>query len=230
MPMKSLLLICGQFSLSPITDIETFSSGVNFYQRQHRSKGNRPQATEGCLMRKARDWLAGRSWWTVAAILAVVFAAGVYGFDAAIRPNHVGWVRLVAALGGGVLYGACMALFFRSQQRKYGGQSTSRAIEKAIKAGELPESVQPEIWLPLLERKRRSDRFMAWAGPVEFALFTALDVYLIATQPGVWFWGVSAAGFAGLGIWIPFWTVRRKPKIDALIAQLKTQEPGRSPV
>lgn len=181
-------------------------------------------------MRKVQNWQNGRSWWIGAAILALLWTGGVYGVNAATHPNQVGWAWLVGALVGGVFYGCVMAFFFRRQQRKYGGQSTSRALAKAIKAGELPETAQPEIWLPLLERIRRSDRFMSWAGPVEFGLFTVLSVYLIATQPQVWFWWVAAAGFVGLGIWIPFWTLRRKPKITALIVQLEARERGPSSV
>lgn len=174
-------------------------------------------------MKSLRDWLARRSWWTVAAIMAFMWTAGMYGIQAAIRPDRAGWGLLVGSLVGGVLYGIFMALVFRRQRRKYGGQDTNGAIEKAIKGGRLPEGVQRELWVPLLERKRRSDRFMTWAGPVEFVLFAALALYLGITEPGVWFWWLAAAGFICFGIFIPVWAARRKPKIDALIDSLKAQ-------
>lgn len=171
-------------------------------------------------MQSVREWFSKRSWWSAAAIMAILFAAGTYGFQVAIRPDRAGWVLLALSLASGVLYGVCMALVFRNLQKKYGGRDTAGAIEKAIKKGRLPEGVQPEVWLPLLERKRRSDRFMAWAGPIECGVFAALELYLGITDPGVWFWWLAAAAFVCFGIWTPFWALRRRPKIDALISGL----------
>lgn len=34
----------------------------------------------------------------------------------------------------------------------------------------------------------RSDQFWAWAAPVAFGLFAALEVYLGITEPVVWVW------------------------------------------
>jgi len=177
----------------------------------------------GYLMQSFRDWFAKRSWWTVAAIMAILWAAGMYGIQAAIRPDRAGWGWLAGSLASGVLYGIFMALVFRNLQKKYGGGDTAGAIEKAIKKGRLPQGVQPEVWLPLLERKRRSDRFLTWAGPIEFGLFAALELYLGITEPGVWFWWLAAVAFVCFGIWTPVWAVRRRPRIDALIAGLKAQ-------
>lgn len=177
------------------------------------------------MLKKLQDWLGKKSWWTVAAIMAGAWTAGWFGIQAATRPGGASWGLFVGALVGGVLYGGGMALIFRRQQRKYGGPSTSREIENAIGERELPEGVQPEIWLPLLERKRRSERHMVWVGPIEFALFTALGIYLTVTEPQVWFWWLATALFAGLGIWVPLWTIRRGHRMDTLIAELKAQEP-----
>ncbi len=69
---------------------------------------------------------------------------------------------------------------------------------------------------------------MVWVGPIEFALFTALCVFLIVMEPSVWFWWLSTVLFVGLGIWVPLWSIRRAPRIDALIAELKAHETDRS--
>ena len=175
----------------------------------------------GVLVERVRDWVAGRSWWTLGAIMAVFFAAGTYGIQAVIWPPHTGWAWITSALIGGIFYGTFMAIIFRNLQRKYGGRDTARAVENAIKKGRLPDNVQVEVWLPLLERKRRSEGFWAWAGPLEFGLFAALEVYLAITEPGILFWWLAAAVFVGLGVWMPLWAHRRRPRIETLIASLK---------
>ncbi|WP_442545201.1 hypothetical protein ACSBOX_05865 [Arthrobacter sp. KN11-1C] len=180
------------------------------------------------MLKKWQDWLGKRSWWTLATILAVFWTLGWFGIQAAIRPSGASWGLLVGAVVGGIFYGGFMALIFRRQQAKYGGPSTSRAIEMAVREGRLPEGAEPEIWLPLLDRKKRTERRMVWVGPIEFALFTALCVFLIVTEPSVWSWWVATVLFVGLGIWVPLWSIRRAHRIDALIAELKAQETDRS--
>ncbi|OOP65315.1 hypothetical protein BMF89_00265 [Arthrobacter sp. SRS-W-1-2016] len=160
--------------------------------------------------------------------MAVFWTLGWFGIQAAIRPGGASWGLLVGALVGGIFYGGFMALIFRRQQAKYGGPDTSKAIQQAVKEGSLPESAEPEIWLPLLERKRRTERRMVWVGPIEFALFSALCVFLIVTEPSVWFWWLGTVLFVCLGIWIPLWSIRRAAKIDALIDELKAQEADQS--
>lgn len=181
-------------------------------------------------MHKVSDWQTGRPWWIGAAVLVLLWTGGAYGINVALHPNHTGWAWLAGALTGGVLFGGIMAPFFHSQQRKFGGQDTSRDLAKVIKTGEVPDIAQPELWLPLMGRVQRSDRLMAWIVPVECDLFTALSVYLIATESGAWLRRVAAAVFVGLGIYMPLWTLRRKPKIMALITELETREPGTSSV
>jgi MFS family permease len=180
------------------------------------------------MLKKWQDWLGKRPWWTLAAILAVFWTLGWFGIQAAIRPSGASWGLLVGAVVGGIFYGGFMALIFRRQQAKYGGPSTSKAIEKAVKEDTLPESADPGVWLPLLERKRRNERRMVWVGPIEFALFTALCVYLAVTEPSVWFWWLSTVLFVGLGIWVPVWSIRRGTRIDALIDELKAREANQS--
>lgn len=91
-------------------------------------------------MQSLRDWFSKRSWWTVAAIMAILWAAGMYGIQVAIRPDRAGWGLLAGSLVGGVLFGICMALVFRNLQKKYGGGDTAGAIEKAIKRAVCPRA------------------------------------------------------------------------------------------
>jgi hypothetical protein len=173
-------------------------------------------------VQSVRDWIAGRTW-TLAAFMALLWTGLTYGTQAAIWPARAGWPLLSGALVGGIIYGVGMAFVFRYLQKKYGGKDTARALEKAIKDGRLPEDVEPEIWLPLLERKQRSDQFWASTGPVAFGLFAALEVYLGITEPVVWIWWLNAAIFVFLAVWTPLWVVRRRPRIEALIAVLRAQ-------
>ncbi len=171
------------------------------------------------MLTKLRVWLGRRSLVAQAMIMAVFWAGAWFAIMASIKGPT--WGLFVGSLVGGLFYGLFSALFLHLRQRRNGGRTLSGEIEKAIKARAVPEEAAPEEWLPLLERKRRSEHRMLWVGPLEFGLFTVLGVYLMVTEPMVPFWWFGTALFIAFGVAIPIWTRRRGSRIDALIVELK---------
>lgn len=158
---------------------------------------------------------------TQALIIGLSWALPWFIVEASIQPRGATWGLFAGSLVGAIIFGTFMTFVMRRQQKKGGGPLISAAIESAVRKGSLPKDADPQVWVPLLRTKGRTERRMLWIGPLEFGLATGLAVYLIVTEPAVSFWWVAAVLFLGLAIFMPIWTLRRLPRIDALIAELE---------
>jgi hypothetical protein len=173
---------------------------------------------------KYAGWLRRRSYLTQSLLVGFIWAILWFAIEASAQPGGATWRLLVGALVGGLSFGFVMMASVRWMQKRNGGPTTAAAIEKAVRTRAVPMEADPVAWLPLVERKRRSESRLTWLGPVEFGLFTVLGVYLVMTDPGVWIWWICLLLFAVAAIALPLWSLRRRPKIDWLIRELQRKD------
>lgn len=108
--------------------------------------------------------------------------------------------------------------------KKPSGSLTATTFEQALASGEPPQGAVADQWVPKLHKAIRTDRIMAWVGPLLFGGFTALGIYLTVTNPDYpWFWVIATVAFAGIGLWYPIWVRRRRMKLEKLINQFPTR-------
>lgn len=134
-----------------------------------------------------------------------------------VRPGHV-----VGAVFAGVVVAAAGFLTVRWQSRrdskKPPGSLTATNFERALASGNLPGDAEADDWVPKLHRAIRTERIMAWAGPLLFGGFTVMGIFLAVTNPDYpWFWILVTGIFAATAIWYPIWVRRRRVKLEALI-------------
>lgn len=139
-----------------------------------------------------------------------------------VRPGHV-----VGAVLAGVV---AVAVGFwlirwqgRRESRKPSGSLTATNLERALASGRPPADAVADQWIPRLYRAIRSDRIMAWAGPLLFGAFTVLGIFLTATNPEYpWFWVLATVAFASIAVWYPIWVRRRRVQLERLINSFST--------
>lgn len=174
-----------------------------------------------------------RSNWIYFLVLATLYVLLLLGMDLlsgeALEPADVA----VAVVTGLVISGAILLVSrWKSsrERREPPGSLTRSKFERAMSAGRPPLDASPAQWVPELHRAIRRDRWLAWAGPLLFAGFTALSIYLITeNREHPWFWVLATGFFAGTAIWYPIWTHRRRPKLQRLIDQFSTDDYQGSP-
>lgn len=168
-----------------------------------------------------RRWLNQQPVFVVGIVTGALFGVLTYLGNAVTGIQRTGWTSAVGAAIGAVVFGALFALFVARQRRSGGGTSTTQAVTDAIKAGRAPADASAEEWMPLLERRRRQARLLRWLGPLEFAFFSALAVYLIvADRTRLFVWVVFLVFFLALVIWYPVNARRQLVRIDRLERQL----------
>ncbi|MEV8213265.1 hypothetical protein [Leifsonia sp. NPDC077715] len=153
--------------------------------------------------------------------MGLFFGVGTFVVNVSIGIQRLGWTSVIAAVVGGLLFGAVMALFVARQRRQSDGTSMAQTVTNAVKKGELPHGASADEWMPLLERRRRQARLLRWLGPLEFGLFSLLAVYLIVTDGSrVIFWDAALVLFLALAIWYPINSRRQLRSIEQLQRQL----------
>jgi hypothetical protein len=104
---------------------------------------------------------------------------------------------------------------------------TTLNLKNAVATGRLPEGASADQWIPELVKIIRTEKRMYWGGPLFFGLLAAMGVFLIFHDPAnPWFGGLFTAFCRGMAIWYPFWVVRRRSRIETLIAQLSGESPA----
>lgn len=159
--------------------------------------------------------------YVVGILTGLFFGVGTFAVNVSIGIQRLSWASVVAAVIGGVLFGAVMALLVARQRRKSGGTSMAQTVTNAVKKGEIPQGASAGEWKPLLERRRRQARLLRWLGPLEFGLFSLLALYLIVSDSTrVVFWVAALVFFLSLAVWYPINSRRQLRSIERLERQL----------
>lgn len=176
-------------------------------------------------MNDFRSRLQGASLGVMFAWFAGFYFVGTYSIallDGSSRLNLTdALIRVFAA----AIFGGLMTGFVAWQRRRSGGVGTLLEINRALKAGSVPEDAEPSIWLPALQLRRRQNERARWLNPVVFGLFTLLGVWLITQKPTDIIPWVICAFFIAMGIFSVLQVPRTVTKIDTLLAQLQTHQP-----
>jgi phosphate/sulfate permease len=139
------------------------------------------------------------------------------------------WVRLAAAPVAGLLM-ASMMFGMERWRRRHPRPAMEAAVDKAIKDGVLPPDADRATWRPVLQKRLRSSKVGLWVGPLEFAAFSGLCVWLILAGGGEepawrpWFY---LTVFVAIGIGLTIYCQRQVKRIGKLIADLGSEEMGR---
>ena len=116
-------------------------------------------------------------------------------------------VPLEWAAGLAVLVGAALAALASDRRRRCDFASSAQFAEynRAVERGELPASVEPDVWRSRLRISRRQA-----LGPLVLACFLlAVGVFSILTRPSAYHW-VSSSLFELLALWylVLWWAAR----------------------
>lgn len=166
--------------------------------------------------------------WIIFLVIAALYVIFLLGKDL-LSGESVGPADVAAASIAGLVISA--ATFWVSrwktarEGKKPSGSLTATNFERAISTGRPPQDASAEQWVPELHKAIRTDRVMAWAGPLLFAGFTGLGIFSISQNlEHPWFWVLATIFFAAIAIWYPIWTRRRRTKLQNLINQFPTDE------
>lgn len=164
--------------------------------------------------------------WIIFLILAALYVILLLGKDL-LTGEPVGLADIAAATIVGLVVSAVIfwiARWKRARDDKNpSGSLTATNFERAMSSGRLPQDAAAEQWIPELVKAIRTDRIMAWVGPLLFGGFTGLGIFLITQNPEhPWFWVLATTFFVAIAIWYPIWTHRRRKKLQGLISQFPT--------
>jgi hypothetical protein len=170
-----------------------------------------------------RTWREHPPLWLVGAAGAVLLTVVRLGLDF-LSEEQMEPQRLAVTAIVGLLFGVFVVVFGRfvlaRNQAKPAGWPTAINLRNAVATGRLPEGANAEQWIPELAGIIRTEKPMYWGGPLFFGLFAALGVFLVFDDPAhPWFGGLFAGLCLSMAIWYPFWIVRRRARIEALIAR-----------
>lgn len=179
----------------------------------------RAEAKEGFRTGKR----AGMPGWVVFPLIAVLYTVGMLGKDYLTGEALVP-MRIAVTAAGGVAVSALIFWLVRRQRArertKPQGWPTVTNFRTALSSGRLPEGAGAEQWVPELTKTMRQEQSMVWIGPLLFAGFAGLGIFLIIDNPDhPWLWVIATVLFIALALWYPIWTSRRRKAMQNLIAE-----------
>jgi len=163
------------------------------------------------------------------ALLPIVFVlVGALYFGIGLASEQDG-SSLVARAYGALAYAVLMTIFFglliRYRRRRAGGVANAAAIQRAVRSGEMPGSVDHVVWVRELESTRKRYRNNRVLVPVMAVVFAAFSVWAALTvSPFWWILLVVFLGFCAYSVWE---TRRALRNIDSLLGRLRGTWPVR---
>lgn len=161
--------------------------------------------------------------WALVPVFTIAFTAWLLGVQL-LRGNALRWVDIALTVTI-TLMGALLVLWFvrRHDARvaaQPSGWPTKDRFQSAVSTGRLPEQATADQWMPKLRRAAAQERHMVWIGPLFFAAFSALGIYLALDDPAhPWFGLLFSLAFAAMAVFYPWWSVRQRRRIQQLMAQ-----------
>ncbi len=182
------------------------------------------QDEEGFWIRKLRQMPR----WVLCLLIAALFTLILLGRDFLIGET-LEPARIVFTAASGVIASALTFGFERwhdaRERKKPVGSPTVSNFKAAMSTGRLPQHAEAEQWVPELTKTIRLERHLGWIGPLLFAGFAALGVFLIIDNPDhPWFWVIATVGFAAIAAWYPTGVARRRKKLENLIAGFSARD------
>lgn len=168
--------------------------------------------------------------WIIFLIIAAMYVIFLLGEDLlsgeSVRPADVAVAAITALVISALIFWLTGWKSARDGKRP-SGSLTATNFERAMSTGRPPPEASAEQWISELHKAIRTDRIMAWVGPLLFGGFGSMGIYLInENSEHPWFWVLATAFFFSVAAWYPIWTRRRRPKLLGLIAQFPADEEG----
>lgn len=161
--------------------------------------------------------------WVIFPLIAVLYTVGMLGKDyltgEALAPMRIA-VTAVAGVAVSVFIFWLVTWRRAREREKPRGWPTVTNFRTALSSGQLPEGAGAEQWVPELTKTMRQEKPMVWIGPLLFAGFAGLGLFLIIDNPEhPWFWAIATVLFIAMALWYPIWGARRRKRMQALIAE-----------
>ncbi|MET4061310.1 hypothetical protein ABIB35_002880 [Arthrobacter sp. UYP6] len=178
--------------------------------------------TDSMLLRSQIGKLRRLPGWVIFPLIAVLYTVSMLGRDyltgEVLDPMRIAFTSVAGIAVSVIIY--WLVRWQRARERKKPvGWPTVTNFRTALSSGQIPEGARVEQWVPELTKAIRQERRMSWIGMLMFTGFTGLGVFLTIDNPEhPWFWVIAAGLFAGLAVWYPIWTPRRRKKMQNLIA------------
>lgn len=161
--------------------------------------------------------------WALVPVFTIALTAWLLGVQL-LQGNALRWVD-VALTVTITFIGALFVLWFvrwhdAQTAAQPSGWPTNDRFQSAVSTGRLPEGADAEQWMPKLRRAAAQERRMVWIGPLFFAAFSAMGVYLVLDDPAhPWFGWLVSLVFAAMAVYYPWWSVRQQRRLQRLMAQ-----------
>ncbi len=142
-------------------------------------------------------------------------------FAGVVRTGGGFATSLVAAIVVALLATAGMvawSLFVWSEARK---KAVWHGVWRSTLTGSAPSDADPVQWLPRLRSRRKLWKAMVIAEPIMFGLFSALDLYLVLSDPAGWWPWVGVVFFGAAAVLGVFTSRLQVKRIDRVIIELE---------
>lgn len=145
----------------------------------------------------------------------VIFGCVIFGRGSVALATTVG---LVGGLSMGIGFTISAAWTKRAYRREK--VPLNQRIGQAVLAGRLPASVDPQEWIPVLDRSRRFYKAITVSSLIMFPALAIMTIFQVIANPGEWRPWVQLTIYAGFAVFSPVQGRLQLRRIETIRAQL----------